>query len=154
MSVIRFAHYNLRAPRPLLEQLRNFYVQVVGLHVGERPAFDKFGYWLYADGEPVLHLVESVAAVAPDARSSFSHAAFDCNDLEQTEHLLTRLGVPFRRGQVPETGEPQLFLADPAGNGVELIFASSDRKGADPDTSQPYVMWAGTPYQHLMAPAK
>jgi hypothetical protein len=23
---------------------------------------------------------------------------------------------------------------------------------ADPDTSSPYVMWAGTPYQHLMAP--
>ena len=27
-------------------------------------------------------------------------------------------------------------------------------KSADPDTSVPYVMWAGTPYQHLMAPVK
>lgn len=27
-------------------------------------------------------------------------------------------------------------------------------KSADPDTSAPYVMWAGTPYQHLMAPVK
>jgi hypothetical protein len=25
---------------------------------------------------------------------------------------------------------------------------------ADPDTSKPYVMWAGTPYEHLMAPVK
>lgn len=25
---------------------------------------------------------------------------------------------------------------------------------ADPDTSKPYVMWPGTPYQHLMAPIK
>ena len=25
---------------------------------------------------------------------------------------------------------------------------------ADPDTSKPYVMWAGTPYQHLMAPIR
>lgn len=25
---------------------------------------------------------------------------------------------------------------------------------ADPDTSSPYVMWAGTPYRHLMAPVK
>ena len=24
----------------------------------------------------------------------------------------------------------------------------------DPDTSKPYVMWAGTPYEHLMAPVK
>lgn len=27
-------------------------------------------------------------------------------------------------------------------------------KGADPDTAAPYVMWAGTPYQHLMVPVK
>ncbi|HEX5005918.1 MAG TPA: hypothetical protein VFV70_02330 [Hyphomonadaceae bacterium] len=25
---------------------------------------------------------------------------------------------------------------------------------ADPDTSKPYVMWAGTPYAHIMAPVK
>jgi catechol-2,3-dioxygenase len=125
MSVIRFAHYNLRAPRPLLEVLRNFYVQVVGLDVGERPDFHKFGYWLYADGKPVLHLVESAAAAAaPDPQSSFSHAAFECSDLEQTEQLLTRQGISFRRGQVPETGESQLFLTDPLGNGVELIFSA------------------------------
>jgi len=24
----------------------------------------------------------------------------------------------------------------------------------DPDTSQPYVMWAGTPYAHLMIPVR
>jgi len=27
-------------------------------------------------------------------------------------------------------------------------------KSADPDTSNPYVMWAGTPYEHLMIPVK
>ena len=30
-----FAHYNLRAPRPLLEELRKFYTEVVGLSVGD-----------------------------------------------------------------------------------------------------------------------
>jgi catechol-2,3-dioxygenase len=107
-------------------------VQVIGLHVGERPAFDKFGYWLYADGKPVLHLVESGAAATPDAHASFSHAAFDCSDLEQTEQLLRRQGIPFRRSQVPETGEPQLFVTDPAGNGVELIFAADKPRKASP----------------------
>jgi hypothetical protein len=24
----------------------------------------------------------------------------------------------------------------------------------DPDTTQPYVMWAGTPYAHLMIPVR
>ena len=35
-----------------------------------------------------------------------------------------------------------------------LAFYDSYPHGADPDTSVPYVMWAGTPYQHLMAPVK
>ena len=27
-------------------------------------------------------------------------------------------------------------------------------KGADPDTSEPYVMWGGSPYEHLMIPVR
>ena len=38
--------------------------------------------------------------------------------------------------------------------GADASFYDSYPKGADPDTKQPYVMWAGTPYQHLMAPVK
>jgi hypothetical protein len=38
--------------------------------------------------------------------------------------------------------------------GADPAFYDSYPKSADPDTSTPYVMWAGTPYQHLMAPVK
>ena len=38
--------------------------------------------------------------------------------------------------------------------GANPEFYASYPRGADPDTSSPYVMWAGTPYQHLMAPVK
>ena len=38
--------------------------------------------------------------------------------------------------------------------GADASFYDSYPKSADPDTSTPYVMWAGTPYQHLMAPVK
>ena len=38
--------------------------------------------------------------------------------------------------------------------GADASFYDSYPKGADPDTTVPYVMWAGTPYQHLMAPVK
>lgn len=38
--------------------------------------------------------------------------------------------------------------------GADASFYDSYPKGADPDTSQPYVMWPGTPYQHLMAPIR
>jgi hypothetical protein len=36
--------------------------------------------------------------------------------------------------------------------GADASFYDTYPKGADPDTKAPYVMWAGTPYQHLMAP--
>ncbi|HYK50907.1 MAG TPA: hypothetical protein VEU94_14360 [Terriglobales bacterium] len=36
--------------------------------------------------------------------------------------------------------------------GADASFYDTYPKGADPDTKSPYVMWAGTPYQHLMAP--
>jgi hypothetical protein len=38
--------------------------------------------------------------------------------------------------------------------GADASFYDMYPKDAKPDTSVPYVMWAGTPYQHLMAPVK
>jgi len=38
--------------------------------------------------------------------------------------------------------------------GADASFYDAYPKGEDPDTSVPYVMFAGTPYQHLMAPVK
>jgi hypothetical protein len=38
--------------------------------------------------------------------------------------------------------------------GAEPAFYDNYPRAADPDTSSPYVMWPGTPYQHLMAPVK
>ena len=38
--------------------------------------------------------------------------------------------------------------------GGDASFYDAYPKNPDPDTTQPYVMWAGTPYQHLMAPVR
>lgn len=38
--------------------------------------------------------------------------------------------------------------------GAGKAFLDQYPKGADPDTKSPYVMWAGTPYEHLMVPVK
>jgi hypothetical protein len=37
MPVTAFDHYNVRADRPMLDRLRDFYRDVVRLTVGERP---------------------------------------------------------------------------------------------------------------------
>lgn len=38
--------------------------------------------------------------------------------------------------------------------GADASFYDMYPKSADPDTSMPYIMWPGTPYQHLMAPVR
>jgi catechol-2,3-dioxygenase len=126
MPVLGFSHYNLRAPRQVLDGLREFYVEVVGLQAGPRPPFRSFGYWLYAGGEPVLHLSETSPGEFRSGQggtTTFDHAAFRCSDLPATEARLAAHGIAFERAEVPTTGIVQLFFSDPAGNGVELGFA-------------------------------
>ncbi|MFP6560587.1 VOC family protein [Paraburkholderia sp. B3] len=128
MTLTAFSHYNLRADRATLDTLRDFYVNVVGLRLGERPPFSSFGYWLYAGSKDVLHL--SVAGPGEErdttARNTFDHAAFACTDLQGTMAQLQRFKVPFTCADVPLTGQRQIFFSDPAGNGVELNFARED----------------------------
>lgn len=128
MPVDGFSHYNLRAPRALLEELRAFYSDVIGLTVGARPPFASFGYWLYAGAEPVLHLSEARPGSGHQSAgaASFDHAAFRCSDREAFERVLSARGVPYRTARVPLTRQVQLFLTDPAGNGVELNFQEDD----------------------------
>jgi hypothetical protein len=38
--------------------------------------------------------------------------------------------------------------------GADASFYDTYPKSVDPNTKSPYVMWAGTPYQHLMAPVR
>lgn len=128
MPVQSFDHYNLRAPRGLLDELRDFYRDVVGLSVGERPAFRRFGYWLYIADQPVLHLGEAdVGEACPaDVTSTFNHVSFRCAERAQFERILVEHEIPFRVAIVPQTAQEQIFFKDPAGNGVELIFPASE----------------------------
>ncbi|MGH8126752.1 MAG: VOC family protein [Gammaproteobacteria bacterium] len=128
MSTSGFSHYNLRAPRELLELLRLFYCDVVGLSVGERPPFRNHGYWLYAEDHDILHLTEAATGEvrATDVDTTFDHVAFKCSGLTAFESNLRAHGIAFETDHVPLTGRVQLFLKDPAGNGVELNFAGAD----------------------------
>jgi catechol-2,3-dioxygenase len=122
MPVTGFNHYNLRAPRALLDQLRDFYCDVVGLRQGDRPAFRSFGYWLYAGDQDVLHLSEcsSCENRAIHTATTFDHAAFTCDNAAQMEAWLQDCQIPFQVRIVEQTATRQIFFNDPAGNGVEL----------------------------------
>jgi catechol 2,3-dioxygenase-like lactoylglutathione lyase family enzyme len=52
-SPIKLDHATLRTSD--LEGTRNFLEAVLDLTPGYRPAFPFPAYWLYADGEPIVH---------------------------------------------------------------------------------------------------
>ena len=126
-SVSGICHFNLRAHRELLEELRVFYTEVVGLSVGFRPAFRSNGYWLYAGSKNVLHLTEAHASesIQVGSMTTFNHIAFASSRPDSYTQRLQSRCISFETDTVPETGQIQLFFKDPAGNGVELNFSGS-----------------------------
>lgn len=125
-------HINLRARAELLVVLRDFYRDVMGLEDGPRPNFNSRGYWLYAGGQPVLHLSEQLphepprGPVNPAAASTYDHTAFAGTDPVAMAARLAAQGVSFRESRSDVTGQHQFFLQDPAGNGVEINFPFED----------------------------
>lgn len=124
MTVCSLDHVNIRVSRELLEQMRQFYCDVIGLSRGNRPPFDEFGYWLYAGEQAVVHL--SQAGDGEDCvvgtASTLNHVAFACTGRAAVKRRLSDSGIRYRTARVPETNLIQLFFRDPAGNGIELSF--------------------------------
>ena len=127
MAILGFNHYNLRAERSVMEALKVFYRDVVGLQIGERPQLTSFGYWLYAGQKDVLHLSEAKPEEKrrENVATTFDHVAFTATDYQGTLLRLEKLGIKFRTREISDAGQKQIFFSDPAGNGVELNFSGN-----------------------------
>ncbi len=125
MAVLGFNHYNLRAERSMMEQLKVFYRDVVGLRIGDRPQLTSFGYWLYAESIDVLHLSEAKPEEKrrENVATTFDHVAFTATDYDATIVRLEKLSIHFKTREISDTGQKQIFFRDPAGNGIELNFS-------------------------------
>lgn len=121
LKVERIDHLNISGPESLIEEVRDFYEKILGLKVGERPSFRRAGYWLYASEKAIIHLTVSENIVS-DSNTYLDHFAFRVTGLSSAKKLLDSQGIRYKQSIVPELNQVQLFLSDPAGNGVELNF--------------------------------
>jgi catechol 2,3-dioxygenase-like lactoylglutathione lyase family enzyme len=135
VHVNRLDHFTLRTTR--LDETVKFFQQVAGLVPGDRPPFAFPGYWLYAEGVPVLHLAvfDPGDAALRDYLSdreyasgsgAIDHVAFRCHSLPAFEARLKALDVNYRGRTVPSLREHQVFVIDPNGVHIEFIFDSSE----------------------------
>jgi catechol 2,3-dioxygenase-like lactoylglutathione lyase family enzyme len=131
MTVQALEHVTIRCAN--LTRTRDFYVELMGLAEGERPAFPFRGYWLYLGAIPVVHLVEAsdsdgawgrdiVIPKAEDGTGSFDHVAFRGDDFLAMRARLQNAGVIFKERVVPGGRLSQLFVPDPEGVLVEINF--------------------------------
>jgi catechol 2,3-dioxygenase-like lactoylglutathione lyase family enzyme len=121
LSVQRLHHLTLACADNEVEQLREFYQSVLGLTVGWRPPFDLPGYWLYADGSPIVHIL-ATGKVASSSETHYDHAAFLASNLKHTRAFLQSRQISFVGSSVPGTTLYQIHLHDPVGVKLELTF--------------------------------
>ena len=121
--ILSINHIQLVAEKDLVIQLKDFYCDIVGLTEGFRPAFERFGFWLYIGDKDVLHLITPKEGDDRSSlRSSFDHIAFKTADYQGALKKLKSLQIPFEEKLIPGMTAHQIFLKDPVGNRVELNF--------------------------------
>ena len=59
-----------------LEGTRSFLERVLDLKPGYRPAFSFPGYWLYAGGEPIVHLIPGRSSRVDRSGETIDHAGY------------------------------------------------------------------------------
>jgi catechol 2,3-dioxygenase-like lactoylglutathione lyase family enzyme len=121
--ILSINHIQLVAEKDLVLKLRDFYCNVVGLTEGFRPAFERFGFWLYIGDKDVLHIVTPKEGDSRSPqKSSFDHVAFKTAHYQEFLKKLKSLDISFEEKPIPGMTSHQIFLRDPAGNRVELNF--------------------------------
>jgi len=135
---MRLDHFTLRTKVPA-ETVR-FYTDVLGVKEGWRPPFNFPGHWLYQGDTPIVHIIsitdseKEVRAYIGDrvdgpGSGSVDHIAFRCEGLDEFQDRLVELGYKFFERVVPILDQHQLFVKDPNGVTIELVFNAAESKG-------------------------
>jgi catechol 2,3-dioxygenase-like lactoylglutathione lyase family enzyme len=104
-----------------------FYGELLGLAPGARPPFAFPGAWLYAGGQPILHVIGG--RPRDDLRRGvIDHMAFTAAGLAPTLNALEARGIEYDCRRLPGDGTWQVFFFDPNGARVELDFAAHEER--------------------------
>lgn len=124
---MKLDHFLIRARE--LDQMRDFFLNVIGLEVGARPDFQFPGYWMYSENMPVVHLALNSKPAdesgAGDDLGPVDHIAFTADDYRGLMDRLKATGATFEERTVPGGAAHQVFVHGPEGVKVEIQFSSA-----------------------------
>lgn len=131
MPVLALHHFTIRCTPDELPPLIDFYTRVVRLEVGARPEIPAPGAWLYAAGQPIVHLYAHLASPGATTHTGpIDHISFRSRGLADMRAHLTRQGVPYDEAPIPGWDIHQLFLKDPRGVKIEMTFWLNEEQQA------------------------
>ena len=130
----RIDHVNITSA--VCDATKDFYVNVVGLTVGDRPPFQFGGYWLYAGDHAIVHLNDALSPGSTHRRdlngmAALDHVSFRMSGLSDTRKKIEGLGLKHRINVVPRNGDVQIFVDDPNGVTCELTFDAHEMSEAE-----------------------
>ena len=133
MPLEAMEHFNIRATD--LEATKDFYCNVLGMTVGERPAFKFPGYWIYLGDTACVHLIVADHSDAKKVGGSgaIDHVAFAGTDIRAFVANAKTRNVAMTHNKVSDFGIHQIFVHDPDGIKVELNFRGEDAQDYDPE---------------------
>ena len=98
-----------------LEGTRSFLERVLDLKPGYRPGFSFPGYWLYAGGEPIVHLIPGRSSRVDRSGETIDHAGFRLEGYSKYREKLDVLDIHYSTMDLPELNERHLFVRTPTG---------------------------------------
>ena len=140
MAIDKLDHCAIRTND--LEGTKDFFVDVVGLTVGERPPVKFPGYWLYSGDTAVVHLfggsddagdeneltkylgVKDPASL--HGSGAVDHLAFRASGLAAMRERLDKSRSRYFERTLPQFGLHQVFVKDPNGVMLELNYAAGE----------------------------
>src|SRR4026209_2836194 len=132
MPLTELNHYLLVAKD--LERTKNFYCDVLGLELADRPDFGFPGYWLKIGGEICVHLASQAPNQIRDTfllkkhpkgtngSGSVDHIAFLAQNPEEVRSRIQKNKVEMHFRSFPDAKLFQIFLKDPDDVTIELNF--------------------------------
>jgi catechol 2,3-dioxygenase-like lactoylglutathione lyase family enzyme len=119
-SSVMLDHVTLRTND--LEGTRAFLEVVLGLTPGHRPPFSFPGYWLYAGGEPVVHLIPGRGGDVDRSGETIDHVGFRLSGYDHHRKRLDDLNLRYSLMELAELRERRIFVQTPTGILLELVF--------------------------------
>jgi catechol 2,3-dioxygenase-like lactoylglutathione lyase family enzyme len=118
-------HVNIRTAN--VEEMRRWYVDMLGMTDGWRPPFPFPGAWLYVGEQAFVHLIgiDEEAEVDPD-NLKLEHFAFAAKGIDSFATRLDAAGQSYDKRVVPGSGVIQMNVWDPDGNHIHIDFAPEE----------------------------